>query len=118
MSIALRRSSAHSNTSTGSTVKTSEVLLISARKITSAAIAAYVDGAAAATAFVFTLDNGQRFEAHEVKIAGKWEPVTVERASAIVDGHTVALGETAPELAEVAGEGDAREPSGHPAGSW
>lgn len=60
--------------------------MVNASKVTSALLAAAeVGGHRAASRWVFTLDNGQRFEADEVKRGDGWVSLTPQLAGAIVD---------------------------------
>jgi len=74
--------------------------MVNAQKVTAAIVAAAADDAAAAagtprsSSWVFLLDNGARFEAHEVKVGDGWEPIDAARASAIVDGARAVLTDT------------------------
>lgn len=90
MSVLLRRTMHSTHPERATHTSNSEVILIHPDKITSAQIAGAVDSAGrrGATSWVFTLDNGARFEAHEVKVSGEWRPITGELASSIVDGDS------------------------------
>lgn len=84
----------------------SEVCMINARKVTSALLAgAEVDGHRAASRWVFVLDNGQRFEADEVKIDGDWKRIDAALADRIVDGPDVEASDLSPAAGHQLGEG-------------
>ncbi len=88
MSVLLRRTTRHPSTRLEAGSQLSEVFVVNASKFTSARIAANDEsGRASATAFVFTLDNGERIECLEVRGPDGWEKLTPAHVSAIVDGR-------------------------------
>lgn len=91
MSFVLRRVGKHDHPDGKSPTTThTEVCVINQGKVTCAFLSGVEQaGKRAAARVVFHLDNGQRFEADEVRIGEDFKPLSPELVRAIVDGRDV-----------------------------
>lgn len=105
MSVLLRRTTRHAHSRLDSS-QLSEVFMVNDRKFTSASVAANDEtGVPSATSFTFTLDNGTRFEAQEVRVDGRWQKLTAELVDEIVDGPDATDSRFSPAVGHELGDG-------------